>query len=394
MVSLANQILTGSSRQKIYTGIFLSSLILTVAFIISPDLPQSLYWGQGMRSLILPLIPLFVMLSMIFSLKNHTGTESQFFQWIVLGLLSFIAGGFGETYVVIQTTIFGLLILAEILKKPFGFRKRLLIPLAIALVCSIAAMVVTILAPGNSIRQTYFPPPPGLFDLFSIAYRSMMTFLLDLIRSPEFILALLEIILVSFLIGCLYATRRFIPETHAPSIKSSNTYAPQALFFVFLTASFLILLYVCFLPSAYGMSTVPPDRTLILPSLVLCTGLTVLAFAAGLKVGRFPFFNRLNPFLASGWVSLLAMLVLGWFSYQISAQVLRVAPDYRFFADRFDRADQMIREAKANGETSVSVPEVHNHFGLSDYGEGTTYWLDDAVDSYYGLHVIINKNMK
>jgi hypothetical protein len=40
------------------------------------------------------------------------------------------------------------------------------------------------------------------------------------------------------------------------------------------------------------------------------------------------------------------------------------------------------------------VPEVHNHFGLSDYGEGTTYWLDDAVDSYYGLHVIINKNMK
>ncbi|NMB60556.1 MAG: hypothetical protein GYA12_15390 [Chloroflexi bacterium] len=54
----------------------------------------------------------------------------------------------------------------------------------------------------------------------------------------------------------------------------------------------------------------------------------------------------------------------------------------------------MIREAVSAGETTVTVPEVHNHFGLSDYGEGTTYWLDDAVDTYYGIHVIINKHMK
>jgi hypothetical protein len=54
----------------------------------------------------------------------------------------------------------------------------------------------------------------------------------------------------------------------------------------------------------------------------------------------------------------------------------------------------LIREAKAAGKTSVQVPEVHNHFGLSDYGAGTTYWLDQAVDGYYGIHVTVNKNMK
>ena len=68
--------------------------------------------------------------------------------------------------------------------------------------------------------------------------------------------------------------------------------------------------------------------------------------------------------------------------------------DYQFFAGRFDRADRLIRDAKSAGETSVNVPEVHNQFGLSDFGAGTTYWLDKAVDSYYGIHVIINKNLK
>ncbi|NLF52401.1 MAG: hypothetical protein GX577_14830, partial [Leptolinea sp.] len=34
-----------------------TALILTGGFALAPDLPQALYWGQGMRSLILPLVP-------------------------------------------------------------------------------------------------------------------------------------------------------------------------------------------------------------------------------------------------------------------------------------------------------------------------------------------------
>jgi hypothetical protein len=394
MVIMTNRILKGSSPRNTFTGLLLSCLVLTTAFWITPDLPQSLYWGQGMRSLILPLIPLFFQLVIIFSMDDHTKMRSQRVWWIVLAVLSFIAGGFGETYVVIQTVIFGLLVAIEVFKKPYGFRKRKLIPLSISLVFSLLSMVVTILAPGNRVRQTYFPPPPGLVDLFAIAYRSMSTFFYDLTQSSTYMVGLGFLIVVSILTGCLYAIPRFYPQSTISGEKPSRVYDPGAIFFVVLTASFIVLLYACFLPSAYGMSTMPPDRTLILPSLVLCAAVTILAFAAGLKIGILPLLNRSPHILSSGWVSLLAVLILAGVSFQVSSHVLQLAPNYSFFAARFDRADQMIREAKARGDTSVAVPEVHNHFGLSDYGEGTTYWLDNAVDSYYGLHVIINKNMK
>ena len=391
MVLFSTRILQGSNRQNALTGLFLSSLVLTSAFFITPDLPQSLYWGQGMRSLILPLIPLFFILAI---LKDIDKGQKPKTSWIVvIAVLSFFAGGFGETYVVIQTTVFGLLILFLCMQKPFGFRKQKLLAPLIAMVSSIAAMVVTVLAPGNRVRQGYFPPPPSPVALASIAFESMGKFFDAIFHSPELSSCLAFVSVVALIFGCLYAIRNNVKDSDQIMYFSSNR-IPEILFLAIIACSFFLLIFVSFLPSAYAMSTTPPPRTLVLPSLILCIALVALGFIAGLMVGSSLIPRGLSQVLRNSWVSLLAAVILAACSYQVSSRILTVVPDYRFFAERFDRADQMIRKAKSAGEKSVTVPEVHNHYGLSDYGEGTTYWLDDAVDRYYGLHVIINKHMK
>jgi hypothetical protein len=311
---------------------------------------------------------------------------------ILLGILSFLAGGFGETYVVIQTTLFGIILLFALVQIYFFHKINSVWPLIIALFFSLAAMTVTILAPGNQVRQTNFPPPPGIIDLFLISFSSAGKFFQTIFRSSTNILSIVFLLAGSLITGCLYATSQNIPN-HGSEERKSWFYRRliNRTASIFLTLLlFCILLFVCFIPAAYGMSTTPPDRTLILPSFILTVGISVISFMAG----KLLLSVRLPDGHKTLWLSLLAIIALGTFSFQVSSSTLKVAPDYRFFADRIDRADRMIREAKNNGAASVKVPEVHNHFGLSDYGEGTAYWLDNVVDSYYGLHVIINKNMK
>lgn len=391
MVLFSTRVLQGSNRQNALTGLFLSSLVLTSTFFITPDLPQSLYWGQGMRSLMLPLIPLFFILAILKDIDNGQKTKTA---WIVvIAVLSFFAGGFGETYVVIQTTVFGLLILFLCMQKPFGVKKKKLLAPSIAMVSSIAAMVVTVLAPGNHVRQTYFPAPPSPVSLVSIAFESMGKFFDVIFRSPEMSSCLAFVSVAALVCGCLHAINYNFKESDQNTFFPSNR-IPEILFPAIIACSFFLLVFVSFLPSAYAMSTTPPPRTLVLPSLILSMALVALGFMVGLMVGGSLIPKGLLRVLRNSWVSLLAAVILAACSYQVTSRILAVVPDYRFFAERFDRADQMIREAKSAGETSVTVPEVHNHFGLSDYGEGTTYWLDDAVDRYYGLHVIINKHMK
>ncbi len=393
MVLFSTRILQGSNRQNVLTGLFLSSLVLTSAFFIAPDLPQSLYWGQGMRSLILPLIPLFFILAILIPIDGNKNRIIKTDRLIAAALLSFIAGGFGETYVAIQTTIFGLIILRLIIQEPFGFSKRNLLAPSAAFLSSIAAMVVTVLAPGNRVRQTYFPLPPSPVALASITFESMGKFFDAILRSPEGVLCITFITLSALACGCLYAASCNYAKTN-PNKQISIDRIPAILFLFITACSFFLLIFVSFLPSAYAMSTTPPPRTLVLPALILCLALATLGFMAGSLAGRSLISENLFRVFRNNWVSLFTAVILAACSFQVTARILTVVPDFRFFAERFDRADQLIREAKSAGEISVTVPEVHNHFGLSDYGEGTTYWLDDAVDRYYGLRVIINKHMK
>lgn len=377
---------------RLGASIFLPASILVAAFRITPDLPQSLYWGQGMRSLIFPLVPAAFLASILVRLRDHSNAHNLAGWLSVVALLSFLAGGFGETYVALQTTILLLFILVIWFEKPSSPQWKSLSAPVIGLVFSLAAMAVTVAAPGNNIRQSYFPPSPGILSLAQIAANSTGLFLQRVIVSADLVLSLLVLFLSSIACGWLCANHGFFNNQSDGSGNHPffTTFSRSLLSFSLI---FSLLLYASFVPAAYGMSSPPPDRTVILPTIILCVYVSIAGFLVGNELLSYRFWDKLPaPFVQS--ILWVLLFLYAAFTFQVTTRVLAVSNDYQRFAAVFDRADRLIREAKAAGKTSVQVPEVHNHFGLSDYGAGTTYWLDQAVDGYYGIHVTVNKNMK
>jgi len=386
----------GSVIKRISLAVLLSALVLITTFETTPLLNQSLYWGQGMRSVILPLLLATFLTAMLYQRLSAGKPITP--AWLLgIGFLSLIAGGFGETYVVFQTSAYFLLLVLTFIENPPKWQKTYLPALLVGLLGSILAMLVIVLAPGNKIRQEFFPPPPDLLSLLSISAQSLWKYSIDLVYSPMRILHILVLLLGASLAGLLIK-----PTAEAPYHRTSfnrithmlqHSYWKSILFTVICA---LLLLFACFVPSAYGMSASPPDRTLVIPTFLAAVFLSIvglitgshLSARMGLDTAKIP-----SPPYRKAVVWGLVLLFAAYCLFTTQT-ILRDLPDYRNFARVFDRADSLIRQAKAEGRDSVMVPEVHNHFGLSDYGAGTTYWLDEAVNSYYGIDVIVNKHMK
>jgi hypothetical protein len=384
------------SIRSIFLSILLSAVLLTCTFQVTPDIGQSLYWGQGMRSVILPLVSAsFIGLLIILFFIEHGNRITL--KSLLIGFLCFLTGGFGETYVTLQTTSFVLLIVLVLIDRGGKWHPDWQPILLAGLVGSLTAMGVMIAAPGNLVRQSYFPPPPGLIRLVSIALDAYGRFLSNLLMNLNHILNLLATLLTGFVIGWFssHPVGDWKDVTIPRIRKAFLSSFPKTVFF--LIAVFFMLTFACFLPSAYGMSSAPQERTLIIPVFLVSLFMAALGISAGRFIHRYStrisIFQSQNPrvWRIAGWVIFLGFLTHISF---ITRQILVPLPDYRLFAQKFDQADDLIRQAAHEGLPSVEVPEVHNHFGLSDYGAGTTLWLDDAVEGYYGIKVIVNKNMK
>jgi hypothetical protein len=384
MLAILIRQLIGANRSRLLS-LFLATLLLTATFATTPDLPQSLYWAQGMHSLILPLIFATLLAALFVQLWIKPIQGRLSFLWItVIGLLAFIAGGFGETYVSLQTFCLALLLFFGLILRPVDFRKKLLPAAMAALLASIAAMAVIIASPGNQARQAFFPPAPSLPAMLWIALEAFASYLVETFTSAGRVGTVAMLFAASILAGS-----GFLYKFWDESSPTRNT-SRNLLWLGILTAGSL---FASFVPSAYGMSAPPPGRTLVIPTFILAAAIA----AAGYLVGR-RFQNNIHRVQESshrlvriaGWAFFLIFTV---FLFSTTSGILYFLPEYSRFALVSDRADEIIWQAKAEGLQAVEIPEVHNHFGLSDFGVGTNRSLDDAVYQYYGIRVIINKNL-
>ena len=131
------------------------------------------------------------------------------------------------------------------------------------------SLIVMVLAPGNANRQEYFSASPGVIDILTIGIKGYFDFLRSVFAAPA-----LAAGLICLTLGAFWAGMNFIQTNHVAS--SQNLQWAFAAF----RAGF-ILVFGCFLPSAYGISDVRPPRTLIIPSYFLATGFLAFGFLTG-----------------------------------------------------------------------------------------------------------------
>ena len=121
-------------------------------------------------------------------------------------LLTFLNGGLSETFAAFQFALLAACTFSYLLiERSIKFSKPL-IGLISGWAGSFVAMVVIITAPGNSVRQEFFPEPPGIIKLISISLESYTSFWHTILVTPEKVMGLLGGILLSMWVGSMLNT--------------------------------------------------------------------------------------------------------------------------------------------------------------------------------------------
>ncbi|HEY2979805.1 MAG TPA: DUF6056 family protein [Anaerolineales bacterium] len=348
-------------------AVLLGAIFLYVVFTLSPAIPQSFYWWNGMRVAVPPLIVLtcYAILFQVWPRRP----ESKPWLWLgnVLSFsLCFLSSGFSETFAVVQffllIFLIGLRFFTTHQKRPDADSMLLLA----GWLGTILSLVVIISAPGNAIRQAQLPPSPNLADLLIISLQGCVQFLVGIALAPEKITALIGAILIAARLG-----GQMKVEYHLRSWQIA-AYAVGG----------ILLSFVCFPPGVFGYSAPPPPRTLIIPAYFLTACILYSSFLAGIQ-----WREKVNPGIARYGLAGLAVALLG-FSALIQSQALyRDRERYIGFAHIWDKLDRQILDARAAGAESITIPAVENWAGLNVLNDNRKFWVNDCYTRYYGIQV-------
>jgi hypothetical protein len=244
---------------------------------------------------------------------------------------------------------------------------------------SIMALLTVMLAPGNQYRQEYYPPPPGLEELLKISLNSTGNYLKDIFISKRHLLTMAGLLSLCGMLGAGFLTDQ----------EARKRVEKRAWILLWLPLTGLVLQFACFVPSAYGMSSPPPDRTMIIPVFVLvCT-----SAAWGYLVGQL-IFNLALPqnakritsiwILATGLTMFFLVVSIAWNSYKL----MEIQSTLREYASDWDRTDQLIRSARSEGQGKITIEKIRNGIGLEDIGPDSNTWVNQCVSDYYDIPVM------
>jgi len=370
----------GRNPNKFLIMGLIASLLLFCTLEISPNAAQSLYWEQGMHSVIPPLIFACAYFGLLlYKLKTAASVKASVALVLLSGFMTFLAGGFSETFVTLQTTLLMILIIFGFTFDPGQFKKKLLWFSLAGLLGSMLAMIIVIAAPGNQFRQATYPPPPGFLDLIRMTVENSLRFLVDIFISKRHLLTSAVLFAVFLMLGAGFLAEARIPF---PTILRRRLTIP------FLIVAAAAVQLSCFAPAAYGTSAPPPSRTLILPvfafvGTVALIGFLIGQYAAEKGQNRNPKWSLALSIGFAVVIGAMMILTVSWNSYK----TIKLEAVLHTYSENWDRLDQTLREAKSRGMDSVSIDPIQNGIGLTDIGPDPSMWVNQCFRNYYGLTV-------
>jgi Family of unknown function (DUF6056) len=349
----------------------IAAMILFAVLHVIPFIGQSLYWGEGMRTLVPPLI-----LGTAYTALIANRSTSPRPLWVITaGLLTFVSAGFSETSFAVQTAaILFALIIPAAFRRYAPPNRRNYFALSIAgLIGSLAGGLVVFVAPGNNLRQGGFTPP-ALPELLSISLRGIHEFFELTVLAPGKWYVWVGLILSGFIFGLQVFRRR----------EGSR----DVWILLWLPVIGFVLLLACWMPMSWATASTLNYRTMIIPAYVLVSLVICWSYIAG-EVCRsgYVLFARRAP--AATVLPLVGLLAFGVFAAKISREMWRLRPAFIAYAQMWDERDQMVQRAKSQGQPYAVVPRLHNWAALEELEvDPNIIWLSTCVQDYYGIGVI------
>lgn len=353
-------------------SLLLGMVFLFTLLLLMPNIQQSFYWWNGMRSYSLPLILLTLYAALFQFCIDRLNTNRTI---ILASLFSlaylFLNAGLSDTFAVTQFSLLSFLAFWKIIiDKKWDATLTILVA---GILGTALALVVIIVAPGNAAREATFPTHPLPLDILVVAWQgtlghgmSWVKLFQSLVIPPENAMTLVGTILITAWVGSIQYRLALRIQLVPP-----------------LAVMGMITAFIAFLPASWGTSGPPPTRAISVPLFALITTLFLISFIAG---------NWLSTTNVNRAVS-LTLLVLAITTINVSAainiqKIYQSRETYIIFAERWDISENQILTAKALGQKSVTVTSWPNWADLNMLSDSPKNWLNVCTSGYYGIQVI------
>ena len=378
-------------RLKTTTSAFLLAEATALGCLQSaPDLAQSLYWQTAMLTYLLPLVLATFLIGWLRRALDQPRLGARAVG--VSGLVTFVAGGLSETYLIPQNVALTLALLVCVLVAPRGAPRRVAAAhLAVALGGGVLALLTIVVAPSTASRVGGSPADLWLASSAAIATAAYQVLRLVRFFGPAVLLCL-----------------------GLPALLATGPGRVNPRWFALVTAGVAITLPFCYFPSFYAQNGNPPARSLIVPGTMLIGYLIFAGYSlAGLPSSRVAssHLTPLAPLSSRGEggrisaaeqrtlalarrkvpefgrfavVIMLALVQVGQAVAGISEQAIAA----QHAAALWDTTDQHIRASRDAGQTDVTVLPVPAYLGENFVGPDRTDYFNVCVARFYGVRSI------
>jgi len=363
--------------------VLLAGLALTLALRGAPNVYQSLYWETGMLTYSLPLLLGTAYLAWLTREVAHTegGTPVGMAALLGSAAVTFVTGGFSETYVSLQTGALAAGLLGAALFFRGARRGGAVRLLAAGLIGSALAMTVVVIAPGNEVRRSLMAAPPGLWLLIQRTLHDVYIYIYAVAKHQT--VALILSLTVPFLLAILLET------TSGPASPDEARRWRLAVLAVPPLTAWMVT--IPFAPSEYAVSYYPDDRVMITQQYVLFLGLVLWSWcvgrwamaAVGSRVGR------VRPAALVAVVPFVAVLL--WFAVGSVQNTVEEIPTYRDYAATWDHRDQVLRQAAIESPGAQAVASLRHMGGLAEIGDNPDEWVNVCVADTYDVEAVVAK---
>lgn len=353
----------------LFSSVLGVSVVFTV-ISVSPGITKVLFWWNGMRTYIPPLISITFHIAYLFwaTERLHTKKEvliGSFFSFAI----ALFTGGYNETFTAMQFMVFtgltGLFILTKQSRSHSGSFQLLSAATAGALL----SLTIMLISPGAAGRRDIFISQPlGIGTILEITIVGYFQYLTPILREINTLTAIVGLIFMAIWLGAQSKERLSSPWTIYLSI-----------------AGGLLISFASLLPSAYGLGQMPALRTFTVPTFVL-----VISFGySGLLLGKWisgirdaAKFNRITTTLML--CAVLFISVSSWMNFKTLYEDRDIYIEY---ARQWDDIDMQIKQAKLDGAESVTIPATNNWAKLDQPNQNPKYWATRCYSEFYGIQV-------
>jgi hypothetical protein len=228
-------------------------------------------------------------------------------------------------------------------------------------------------APGNQVRQAFFPPhlpfsqlvPRTFIEAFKFGGSSLFT----------------SKTVIAFFMFTVWALLSCSRRQH----RDLANFPPRDLLAV--VAIVVLSLLACFGLSLYAMTAVPPLRTLFVPKAILIAAVLLLAYATSVRISKQPVWATLlnagKIRMASGLV-ILMLLVVG--PGLTAVRLGSALPQWMKYAREWDQRQQYLSKESSNQSKDIVIKSLH-------HPEELTQLAETAAEIQGDLQLGENKNL-